>query len=92
MATRLALVDLAARCTTDPVRRSPAGAVHAALPHSYLPALLEALSRDDESQAIVALVACAPALRDMAQALARERDPYALLPVALLELLASRLH
>lgn len=72
--------------------RDHAGGGARALPHSYLPALLEALSRDDESQAIVALVACAPALRDMAQALARERDPYALLPVALLELLASRLH
>jgi nitrate reductase assembly molybdenum cofactor insertion protein NarJ len=62
------------------------------LPDSYLPALLEALSRGDESRALEALVACAPALREMAEALARQRDAYALLPVALLELLASRLH
>lgn len=62
------------------------------LPDSYLPVLLEALSRSDESRALEALVACAPALREMAEALARQRDAYALLPVALLELLASRLH
>lgn len=63
-----------------------------ALPENYLPALLEALSRDDEAHAIEALLACAPALREIAEALARARDPYALLPVALLELLNSHLH
>lgn len=62
------------------------------LADSYLPALLETLSRAGEPQAIEALVACAPALREIAEALGRRRDPYALLPVALLELLASRLH
>lgn len=62
------------------------------LDEGYLPALLEALSHDDEAHAIEALVSCAPALREMAEALGRQRDPYALLPVALLELLNSRLH
>ncbi len=63
-----------------------------ALPEDYLPVLLEVLSRDDEPRAVEALLACAPALREMAEALARRRDPYAVLPIALLELLASRLH
>lgn len=62
------------------------------LPEGYMPAMLEALSRDDEAHAIEALVTCAPVLREMAEALGRQRDPYALLPVALLELLDSRLH
>ncbi|MCO5108443.1 MAG: hypothetical protein M9907_15390 [Burkholderiaceae bacterium] len=75
------------------LRDHPGGYARAGtLPHSYLPALLETLARDDEPHAIEALVACAPALREMAEALARQRDPYALLPLALLELLASRLH
>src|SRR5690606_37378747 len=56
------------------------------LPDSYLPALLETLSRGDESRALEALVACAPALREMAEALAQRRDAYALLPPALPEL------
>lgn len=63
-----------------------------ALSHRDLPALLEALSRDDEPQALEALVTCAPALRELSEALARERDPCALLPLALLELLSARLH
>lgn len=75
------------------LRDHPGGAARSGmLSDSYLPALLEALSRDDEPQAIEALLACAPALREIAEALGRQRDPYALLPVALLELLASRLH
>ncbi|MCL4185398.1 MAG: hypothetical protein KJ011_18340 [Burkholderiaceae bacterium] len=63
-----------------------------ALPEAYLPALLESISRGDEQRAIETLLACAPALREMAESLARQRDPYALLPVALLELLNTQLH
>ena len=63
-----------------------------ALPDAYLPELLESISQDDEHKAIEALLGCAPALREMAESLARQRDPYALLPVALLELLNSQLH
>ena len=87
MVTRLGLVALASR-----IEGNDAGERTGTPTGSYLPALLEALSRNDEPQAIEALLACAPALRDVAQALGRQRDPYALLPLALLELLASRLH
>ncbi|KAA0218247.1 MAG: hypothetical protein DWB43_10570 [Lautropia sp.] len=75
------------------LRDHPGGSLRAReLPDAYLPGLLESLSHDDEPHAIEMLIVCAPALREMAEALGRKRDPYALLPLALLELLASRLH
>ena len=90
MATRLGLVALASRIENgDPCGDSLRARTSS---EHLLPQLLATLSRDDGPRAIEALVVCAPALREMAQDLARDRDPYALMPLALLELLASRLH
>ncbi len=94
IATRLGLVALASRieagAAPEPARVA-AGARPAPLEPLLAP-LLAALSRDDEMLAIESLVDRAPALRAMAAALAVRRDPYALLPLALLELVGTRLH
>lgn len=88
MRTRLGLVELASRIETG-----TAGG--RALCGDSLPAVLqaaEAVNVGDDAQALEALIACAPALRAAASALVQRSDPFALVPRALLDLLAGRLH
>ncbi|HMN63941.1 MAG: hypothetical protein KF786_12135 [Burkholderiaceae bacterium] len=91
MATRLALVDLAARCE----RPTPSDAVPPApctLCMPLLARLLERLAGMSDEQALAGLVELAPQLRELADTLQAQAHPLAVLPRALLELLRARLH
>lgn len=91
MATRLALVKLAARCEQpDPVAPDNARACTMCAP--MIARKLERLARADDAEAMAGLVELAPALRDLSSDLRREGSALAVLPQALLELLRARLH
>jgi hypothetical protein len=91
LATRLALVKLAARCEqADPSEARTPGPCLLGAP--VLARRLEALAVVGDDEAIEGLLVLGPELRDLDEALRRERNPLAVLPQALLELLRSRLH
>jgi hypothetical protein len=91
MATRLALVKVAARCEQpDPV--APENARTCAICAPMIARKLERLARADDAEAMAGLVELAPALRDLSEDLRRDRSVLAVLPQALLELLRARLH
>ena len=91
VATRLALVKLAARCEQTEV-----GSVEQARPCDLCAPLiarrLQRLAEADESTAMAGLVERAPALEDLARELEQERNPMAAVPRAMLELLRAQLH
>lgn len=91
MATRLALVELAARCE----RPTPSDGVPPApctLCAPLLARLLERLAGMSDEQAFAGLVELAPQLRELADTLQAQAHPLAVLPKALLELMRARLH
>lgn len=91
MATRLALVKLAARCAQpDPVPPGQARACMLCAP--LLARQLDRLSTLSEIEAMAGLVDLAPQLRDLAVELEQANDSLAIVPQALLELLRTRLH
>lgn len=91
MATRLALVRLAARCEQpDPV--TPENAMACTMCAPMIARKLERLASADDAQAMAGLVELAPALRELSEDLRREGSALAVLPQALLELLRARLH
>jgi hypothetical protein len=91
MATRLALVDLAARCER-PTPSDGAPAAPCTLCAPLLARLLERLAGMSDEQALAGLVELTPQLRELADMLQAEAHPLAVLPRALLELLRARLH
>src|SRR5690606_1629952 len=91
MATRLALVKLAARCE-QPEPVAPEDAKICTLCAPLIARRLEQLSHAGDEEALAGLVGLAPQLRDLATDLRRENNPLAVLPQALLELLRARLH
>lgn len=91
MATRLALVKLAARCEQpDPAAPENARACKMCAP--MIARKLERLAKADDADAMAGLVDLAPELRDLSEDLRREDSALAVLPQALLELLRARLH
>lgn len=91
MATRLALVELAARCEHP----NPSDGVPPAPCTLCAPLLAERIQRlagMSDEQALAGLVELAPQLRKLADMLQAEAHPLAVLPKALLELLRARLH
>jgi hypothetical protein len=91
IATRLALVKLAARRSHDGA--APLAAL-APCPACAPPIArrLEGLAEADDPIALAGLVDLAPELRDLDRSLARDASPLGVLPRALLELLRARLH
>ena len=91
IATRLALVKLAARCEQTDV-----GSVEQAHPCDICAPLiarrLQRLAEADDATAIAGLVELAPALQGLAEELEWERHPMAVVPRAMLELLRAQLH
>ncbi|MBN9460632.1 MAG: hypothetical protein J0H00_05330 [Burkholderiales bacterium] len=85
ISTRLGLVALASR-----IEAGEAGGLE--LPVDCLSEALRAAEEGDDARTLEALIACTPALRAAAIALAQRNDPFALVPQALLQLIASRLH
>jgi hypothetical protein len=91
MATRLALVKLAARCEQpDPV--APEDVKVCTMCAPLIARRLEQLSRAGDEEALAGLVGLAPQLRELSAELRRENNPLAVLPQALLELLRAQLH
>ena len=91
MATRRALVYLAARCERPiPSDGVPPAACTLCTP--LLARLLERLAGMSDEQALAGLVELAPQLRELADTLQAQAHPLAVLPRALLELLRARLH
>lgn len=91
MATRLALVKLAARCEQpDPV--APEDVKVCTMCAPLIARRLEQLSRAGDEEALAGLVGLAPQLRELSADLRRENNPLAVLPQALLELLRAQLH
>lgn len=91
MATRLAMVKLAARCEQpDPVAPEDAKACTLCAP--LIARRLEHLSQVGDEEALAGLVYLAPQLRELCADLQRESNPLAVLPQALLELLGAQLH
>ncbi len=91
MATRLALVELAARCEHP----TPSDEVPPAPCTLCAPLLAERIQRlagMSDEQALAGLVELTPQLRELADMLQAEAHPLAVLPKALLELLRARLH
>ena len=91
IATRLALVKLAARCE-QPDEVPPQQARACTLCAPLLARQLDRLSTLPEDEAVAGLVDLAPQLRDLTVELRKGGDSLAILPQALLELLRSRLH
>jgi hypothetical protein len=91
MATRLALVGLAARCE-QPDAVPPEQARACTLCAPLLARQLERLSTLNEDEALAGLVDLAPQLRELAAELRQGHDTLAILPQAILELLRNRLH
>ncbi|HRO60123.1 MAG TPA: hypothetical protein PK177_13315 [Burkholderiaceae bacterium] len=91
VATRLALVRLAARCEQGEV-----GSVEDAHPCELCAPLiarrLQRLAEADESTAMAGLLELAPALQHLSRELEREHNPMAAVPRAMLELLRAQLH
>ena len=91
MATRLALVKLAARCE-QPEPVAPEDLKVCTMCAPLIARRLEQLSRVGDDEALAGLVGLAPQLRDLSAELRREDNPLAVLPQALLELLRAQLH
>ncbi|MFA7665097.1 MAG: hypothetical protein WCY32_03160 [Burkholderiaceae bacterium] len=91
IATRLALVDLAARCA-----QSDPHSLEDTYPCTLCPPMiarrLARLSGASEENALAGLAELAPQLRDLAASLRQDHQALAILPQALLELLQTRLH
>lgn len=90
MATRLALVKLATRCSQPEPVEPPREACAFCAP--LIARRLERLSSAPDEEAMAGLVELAPQLRDLAGAMRSENNDLAVLPQALLELLRARLH
>lgn len=91
MATRLALVKLAGRCT-QPEPVAPENARVCTVCAPMIAHRLEWLAQAGDEAALAGLVELAPALRELADELHREANPLVVLPQALLELLRAQLH
>lgn len=90
IATRLALVGLATRCSQPEPTSPPRDACTLCAP--LIARRLERLAAASDEEAMAGLVDLAPQLRDLVTDMRRENNPLVILPQALLELLRARLH